>query len=242
MTVHPTLTEKLLGQPKVWLVTGVAGFIGSNLLETLLRLDQKVIGLDNFATGSSRNFEQVRALVGPEKWGNFRHILGDILEPAACQRASQGADYVLHQAALGSVPRSIAHPLDAHANNVTGFLNLLIAARDHGVRRLVYASSSAVYGDHPGLPKVEDKIGQCLSPYAATKRANELYAETFARCYNLQTMGLRYFNVFEPTSSRPPRRNPKRSTRFITSPCAPGPLSISSSTCCALNFCLSAPI
>jgi len=198
MTVHPTLTEKLLGQPKVWLVTGVAGFIGSNLLETLLRLDQKVIGLDNFATGSSRNFEQVRALVGPEKWGNFRHILGDILEPAACQRASQGADYVLHQAALGSVPRSIAHPLDAHANNVTGFLNLLIAARDHGVRRLVYASSSAVYGDHPGLPKVEDKIGQCLSPYAATKRANELYAETFARCYNLQTMGLRYFNVFGP--------------------------------------------
>lgn len=198
VNAYEHLKKQMLAEPKVWLVTGVAGFIGSNLLEALLRLDQRVVGLDNYATGSRHNLEQVRELVGPGKWKNFRQIDGDIRDPDTCQRASQGVNYVLHQAALGSVPRSIANPADFHASNVTGFLNVLVAARDSGTKRLVYASSSAVYGDHPELPKVEDKIGRCLSPYAATKRANELYAEVFAGCYQMETIGLRYFNVFGP--------------------------------------------
>ncbi|HYG34532.1 MAG TPA: NAD-dependent epimerase/dehydratase family protein, partial [Clostridia bacterium] len=198
LSAYQALTKRLGTEPKIWLVTGVAGFIGSNLLESLLRLDQRVIGLDNFATGSKRNLEQVKELVGPERWANFKFIDGDIRDLDTCRHAAQGSDYVLHQAALGSVPRSIEKPDESHAANVTGFLNVLMAARDSGVGRFVYASSSAVYGDHPGLPKVEDQIGGCLSPYAATKRANELYAEVFTRCYGIETVGLRYFNVFGP--------------------------------------------
>jgi UDP-N-acetylglucosamine 4-epimerase len=192
------LTQRLRSQPRLWLVTGSAGFIGSNLLETLLRLDQMVVGLDNYATGSHGNLDQVRELVGPERWQHFLMIDGDIRDLNTCRRASHGVDYILHQAALGSVPRSLANPGDSHATNVTGFLNMLLAARDCGVKRFVYASSSSVYGDHPALPKVEEVIGQCLSPYAATKRANELYADVFGRCYGLSTIGLRYFNVFGP--------------------------------------------
>ncbi|MEY2429373.1 MAG: UDP-N-acetylglucosamine/UDP-N-acetylgalactosamine 4-epimerase [Verrucomicrobiota bacterium] len=198
MKAFQDLTELWLGQSRVWLVTGSAGFIGSNLLEALLRLDQRVIGLDNYATGFQLNLEEVRELVGPKKWKNFAQIEGDIRDLDTCRRVCQGVDFVLHQAALGSVPRSIAEPGDSHASNVTGFLNMLVAARDNGVKRFVYASSSSVYGDHPGLPKVEHKLGKCLSPYAATKRANELYAAVFAQCYGLETIGLRYFNVFGP--------------------------------------------
>ena len=198
MSAYENLKQQMLAEPKVWLVTGEAGFIGSNLLEALLRLAQRVVGLDNYSTGSRHNLEQVRELVGPDLWKNFRQMDGDIRDPDTCQRACKGVNYVLHQAALGSVPRSIANPADAHANNVTGFLNMLVAARDSGAKRLVYASSSSVYGDHPELPKVEDKIGRCLSPYAVTKRADELYADVFARCYGLETVGLRYFNVFGP--------------------------------------------
>jgi UDP-N-acetylglucosamine 4-epimerase len=198
MTDYQILSDRLLAGPKVWLVTGVAGFIGSNLLEALLRLDQRVIGLDNYATGSRRNLEQVQDLVGPERWRNFLRIDGDIRDLDTCQRASQGVDYVLHQAALASVPRSIATPDDSHASNVTGFLNVLLAMRDNGVKRVVFASSSSVYGDHAALPQAERNLGRCLSPYAMTKRADELYADVFARCYGLETVGLRYFNVFGP--------------------------------------------
>jgi UDP-N-acetylglucosamine 4-epimerase len=198
MNAYENLKQQMQAEPKVWLVTGMAGFIGSNLLEALLHLNQRVVGLDNYATGSRHNLEQVRDLVGPDQWRNFRQFDGDIRDVETCQRACQGVNYVLHQAALGSVPRSLANPADSHASNVTGFLNILLAARDNGVKRMVYASSSSVYGDHPQLPKVEDKIGHCLSPYAVTKRANELYAEVFARCYGMETVGLRYFNVFGP--------------------------------------------
>lgn len=198
MNAYENLKQEMLAEPKVWLVTGAAGFIGSNLLEALLRLNQRVVGLDNYATGSRQNLEQVRELVGPARWNKFQQIEGDTRDLDTCKQASQGVNYVLHQAALGSVPRSLANPADSHASNVTGFLNVLLAARDNGVKRLVYASSSSVYGDHPQLPKVEHLIGRCLSPYALTKRANELYAEVFARCYGLETMGLRYFNVFGP--------------------------------------------
>jgi UDP-N-acetylglucosamine 4-epimerase len=198
MTTYEQLTKRLSGKPKLWLVTGCAGFIGSNLLEALLRLDQMVVGLDNFATGSRGNLEQVRELVGPERWQHFLVIDGDIRDLRTCKRASHGVDYILHQAALGSVPRSLENPGDSHATNVTGFMNMLLAARDCGVKRFVYASSSSVYGDHPALPKVEAVIGRCLSPYAVTKRTNELYADVFAQCYGLSTIGLRYFNVFGP--------------------------------------------
>lgn len=183
---------------RTWLVTGVAGFIGSNLLEALLRLGQRVVGLDNFATGHRSNLTEVEALVGPEAWSRFRFIEGDIRSLDDCAAACAGADVVLHQAALGSVPRSIADPLATHATNVTGFLNMLVAARDAKVKRFVYAASSAAYGDHPGLPKVEELIGRPLSPYGAGKHMNELYADVFGRCYGLSTMGLRYFNVFGP--------------------------------------------
>jgi UDP-N-acetylglucosamine 4-epimerase len=179
-----------------WLVTGVAGFIGSNLLETLLAHGQDVTGLDNFSTGHRHNLDEVRDSVTPEQWARFRMIEGDIRDPQTCVEACTGADLVLHQAALGSVPRSIVDPLLTNANNVTGFLNMLVAAKDCGVRRFVYAASSSTYGDHPGLPKVEDTIGKPLSPYAVTKYVNELYADVFLRTYGLDSVGLRYFNVF----------------------------------------------
>jgi UDP-N-acetylglucosamine 4-epimerase len=196
MTHYEELLQRLPEEPKTWLVTGVAGFIGSNLLESLLKLDQRVLGLDNFATGFERNLEEVRRLVEPVQWDRFTFIEGDICELPDCRRACEGVDYVLHEAALGSVPRSLADPIATNAANVTGFVNMLVAARDASVRRIVYAASSSTYGDHPGLPKVEDAIGRSLSPYAVTKYVNEIYADVFARCYGIETIGLRYFNVF----------------------------------------------
>jgi len=181
-----------------WLITGVAGFIGSNLLEHLLVLDQNVVGLDNFATGHKRNLDEVKSLVSRERWANFRFIEGDIRDMETCRNACQNVDFVLHQAALGSVPRSIEDPLTTNAANITGFLNMLVAARDAGAKRFVYAASSSTYGDHPALPKVEDVIGKPLSPYAVTKYVNELYSDVFARTYGFQSIGLRYFNVFGP--------------------------------------------
>jgi len=189
---------ELMASPKVWVVTGAAGFIGSNLLETLLRLNQKVVGLDNFSTGHPGNLAQVQTAVGPARWKNFTWIEGDIQDAAACREAVEGADYVLHQAALGSVPRSMAQPTETNASNVTGFLNMLWAAREAGIQRFVYASSSSVYGDAATLPQVEENIGNCVSPYAVSKRVNELYAGVFAKCYAMQCIGLRYFNVFGP--------------------------------------------
>ena len=190
------VAAKLREQPLTWLVTGSAGFIGSHLVEALLRLDQQVLGLDNFATGYRRNLDEVEAAVGTARWRRHRFVEADIADPAACRDACLGIDIVLHEAALGSVPRSIEDPLRTHAANATGFLNLLVAARDAGVKRFVYAASSSTYGDHPGLPKVEDVIGAPLSPYAVTKYLNELYAGVFGRCYGTETVGLRYFNVF----------------------------------------------
>lgn len=188
-----------LGQHRFrWLVTGVAGFIGSNLLEALLKAGQQVVGLDNFATGHAHNLDQVRSLVGEVRWAEFRFIEGDISDLGACREACEGVDYVLHQAALGSVPRSIEDPLLTNQSNITGFLNMLVASRDAGVKRFVYAASSSTYGDHPGLPKVEEAIGRPLSPYAVTKYVNELYADVFARCYGFDSIGLRYFNIFGP--------------------------------------------
>ncbi len=197
-TAYGVVQDQLRAQAQTWLVTGVAGFIGSHLLETLLGLGQRVVGLDNFATGHRHNLDAVHGLVGDQAWARFDFIEGDIRQLADCQRACAGVDRVLHQAALGSVPRSIADPITTNAANVTGFLNMLVAARDAGVRRFVYAASSSTYGDHPGLPKVEDVIGRPLSPYAVTKYVNELYAEVFARNYGLDSIGLRYFNVFGP--------------------------------------------
>ncbi len=196
MSRFHSICETLQSTPKTWLVTGVAGFIGSNLLETLLKLDQRVIGLDNFATGHQHNLDEVKSLVTPEQWARFSFISGDIRVLSDCQQACTGVDYVLHQAALGSVPRSIADPILTNASNIDGFLNMLVAARDAGVQSFTYAASSSTYGDHPGLPKVEDVIGKPLSPYAVTKYVNELYADVFSRCYGFQTIGLRYFNVF----------------------------------------------
>ncbi len=181
-----------------WLITGVAGFIGSNLLETLLRAGQQVTGLDNFMTGYRDNLEQVRAQVPKEAWERFRFVEGDIRCLAACKDACAGVDFVLHQAALGSVGRSIADPILTSDINMIGFLNVLVAARDARVKRLVYAASSATYGDHPDLPKVEERIGRPLSPYALTKHVNEVYAEMFSRCYHTESIGLRYFNIFGP--------------------------------------------
>ena len=198
MTAYEKLTTDLKSSPKTWLVTGAAGFIGSNIIETLLKLGQKVVGLDNFATGNKKNLDEAKRLVGPSRWKNFKFIEGDIGHWDTCRRACRRVDYVSHQAALGSVPRSIEEPLTANENNITGFLNMLVAARDNEVKRFVYASSSAIYGDHPGMPKVENAIGAPLSPYAVTKYVNELYANVFARCYGTQTIGLRYFNVFGP--------------------------------------------
>ncbi len=195
---YESLQARLREQPRRWLVTGVAGFIGSHLMEHLLKLDQTVAGLDNFATGSRRNLSDVLALVTKEQAARFTFHEGDIRDPEACARACAGADAVLHQAALGSVPRSIKDPFHTHDVNLSGFVRVLDAARAAGVKRIVYASSSSVYGDHPALPKVEETIGNPLSPYAVTKLGNELYANTFGRCYGLELMGLRYFNVFGP--------------------------------------------
>ncbi|WP_310564795.1 SDR family oxidoreductase [Hydrogenophaga sp.] len=202
-TRYQALCQQLQAQPRTWLVTGVAGFIGSHLLETLLKLDQHVVGLDNFATGHRRNLCEVQSLVSPLQWGRFDFIEGDIRNPVDCQRACDGIDHVLHQAALGSVPRSLADPVTTNATNIDGFLNMLVAARDAQVASFTYAASSSTYGDHPALPKVEDAIGRPLSPYAVTKYVNELYADVFARSYGFHTIGLRYFNVFGP------RQDPK---------------------------------
>ncbi|PRC93523.1 NAD-dependent epimerase/dehydratase family protein [Solimicrobium silvestre] len=198
MTTYHEVQQKLKQQQSCWLITGVAGFIGSNLLETLLKLNQKVVGLDNFSTGYQHNLDQVRELVGSSAWSNFTFIKGDICNLNDCQQACAGVDYVLHHAALGSVPRSIEDPLLTNASNVTGYINMLVAARDHQVKRFVYAASSSTYGDHPDLPKVESVIGKPLSPYAVTKYVNELYADVFQRCYGISSIGLRYFNVFGP--------------------------------------------
>jgi len=227
MTKYEQLEKQLASEPHTWLITGVAGFIGSNLLETLLKLGQRVVGLDSFVTGYQRNLDEVQALVSAEQWQNFSFIKGDIRNLEDCRSAmifhsetgasaplfrgnalaaslsstaepSFPVEYVLHQAALGSVPRSVADPIVTNDTNINGFLNMLVAARDAGVKRFVYAASSSTYGDHPGLPKVEDQIGKPLSPYAVTKYVNELYADVFARTYGFNAIGLRYFNVFGP--------------------------------------------
>ena len=196
MTSYSQLLKLLAVEPKTWLVTGVAGFIGSNLLEHLLRLNQRVVGLDNFSTGHRHNLDEVEKLVSPEQWGGFRFIHGDIRNVEDCRKACKGVDYVLHQAALGSVPRSVKDPITTNETNIDGFLNLLVAARDAEVKSFTYAASSSTYGDHPALPKVEENIGRPLSPYAVTKYVNELYSDVFARAYGFKSIGLRYFNVF----------------------------------------------
>ncbi|WP_213462747.1 NAD-dependent epimerase/dehydratase family protein [Thiocapsa sp.] len=198
MTRFDSVQRALRESPRSWLITGVAGFIGSNLLETLLGLDQTVVGLDNFATGHQHNLDDVQTLVTAAQWNRFSFIEGDIRNLADCRQACARVDDVLHQAALGSVPRSLEDPITTNATNIDGFLNMLVAARDAGAKRIVYAASSSTYGDHPGLPKQEDVIGKPLSPYAVTKVVNELYADVFARAYGLDSIGLRYFNVFGP--------------------------------------------
>ncbi|MES2072246.1 MAG: NAD-dependent epimerase/dehydratase family protein [Pseudomonadota bacterium] len=198
MTKYQEIQQHLRTRQYRWLITGVAGFIGSNLLETLLKLNQSVVGLDNFSAGHQHNLDQVRELVGESAWRNFSFIEGDIRQLDDCQRACEGVDYVLHHAALGSVPRSIEDPILSNESNVTGYVNMLVAARDHKIKRFVYAASSSTYGDHPDLPKVETVIGKPLSPYAVTKYVNELYADVFHRCYGIDSIGLRYFNVFGP--------------------------------------------
>jgi len=190
------LAQRLASRERHWLLTGSAGFIGSHLLEALLSGGQRVTSLDDFSTGHQANLDAVRQAVGEAAWARHRFIEGDIADPDVCQRACAGVRIVLHQAALGSVPRSLADPLATNAANITGFLNMLQAAREAGVRRFVYAASSSTYGDSPVLPKVEDQIGRPLSPYAVTKYVNELYADVFARAYGMQIIGLRYFNVF----------------------------------------------
>jgi len=196
MSTYQNLIYFLKETQKTWLITGTAGFIGSNLLEHLLKLNQNVIGLDNFATGHQHNLGEVQSLVTPEQWSRFTFIEGDIRNQDDCAKACEGVDYVLHQAALGSVPRSINDPITTNAANITGFLNMLVAARDASVKSFTYAASSSTYGDHPALPKVEENIGKPLSPYAVTKYVNELYADVFATTYGFKTIGLRYFNVF----------------------------------------------
>lgn len=198
MTQYDQLQQKLQAQPKTWLVTGAAGFIGSNLVEKLLKLNQDVIGLDNLSTGYRRNLTAVAELVSDEQYRRFEFVEADVCNFEICQAACKGVDYVLHQAALGSVPRSVEDPLTTHHSNATGFLNMLVAAREAGVAGFVYASSSSVYGDHPELPKQEDNVGDVLSPYAATKKFAEIYADVFAKTYGFRSIGLRYFNVFGP--------------------------------------------
>ncbi len=195
---YQSLIKTLTAKPQNWLVTGCAGFIGSNLLETLLKMGQKVTGLDNFSTGYQHNLDQVQASVSPSEWEQFELITGDIRDLEVCRAACEKKDMVLHQAALGSVPRSITDPVTTNETNITGFLHMLVAARDAGVKTFVYAASSSTYGDHPNLPKQEDIIGNPLSPYAVTKYVNELYAKVFSSTYDMRTIGLRYFNVFGP--------------------------------------------
>lgn len=203
MTAYEAAKSALLAEPRIWLVTGVAGFIGSNLLEALLKLNQRVVGLDNFSTGRLSNLEEVRGLVSPDQWARFRFIEGDVCNFSQGSDVCRGVDYVLHQAALGSVPRSIADPLRSNQSNIVGFLNMIVAARDAKVKRFVFAGSSSTYGDHPDLPKIEARIGKPMSPYAVTKLVNELYAEVFEKAYGFRSIGLRYFNVFGP------RQNPE---------------------------------
>jgi UDP-N-acetylglucosamine 4-epimerase len=195
---YESILKKLAVEEHTWLITGVAGFIGSNLLEALLKSNQQVVGLDNYSTGFQHNLEEVRSTVSADQWKKFRFIEGDIRNIDDCLKACDGVDYVFHEAALGSVPRSILDPITTNAVNISGFLNILIAARDSGVKRIVYAASSSTYGDHTGLPKIEGTIGNPLSPYAVTKLANELYANVFAKSYQMELIGLRYFNVFGP--------------------------------------------
>ncbi|MDS1138803.1 SDR family oxidoreductase [Pusillimonas sp. SM2304] len=195
-TRYQEVTASLQTEPKVWLVTGCAGFIGSNLLEALLLMGQKVVGLDNFATGHRYNLDEVQKAVSAEQWANFTFHEGDIRDADTCRQAVKGVNHVLHQAALGSVPRSLKDPVTTNSVNIDGFLNMLVAARDEEVQSFVYAASSSTYGDHEALPKVEDRIGRPLSPYAVTKYVNELYADVFTRAYGFGSVGLRYFNVF----------------------------------------------
>jgi UDP-N-acetylglucosamine/UDP-N-acetylgalactosamine 4-epimerase len=196
MNQYNKIKKELLNNQKTWLITGVAGFIGSNLLEELLNLNQKVIGIDNFSTGNKKNIDAVKLSIQDKLWSNFEFIDGDIKNLADCVKACKGSDFVLHQAALGSVPRSINNPILTNENNITGFLNMLCAARDEGVKNFVFAASSSTYGDHPALPKIEENIGKPLSPYAVTKYVNELYADVFHKTYGFPSIGLRYFNVF----------------------------------------------
>jgi UDP-N-acetylglucosamine 4-epimerase len=198
MNFYEETKSRLKSRPRIWVITGVAGFIGSNLLLELLRSGQRVVGVDNLSTGYLCNLDEVRDAVTAEQWERFTWVEGDVTDRGICQRVCTGAEVVLHQAALGSVPRSIDHPDVTNHHNVTGFLTMLLAAKNSGIERFVYASSSAVYGDHPGLPKVEDLVGECLSPYAVSKKVTELYASVFARCYGIDCVGLRYFNVFGP--------------------------------------------
>jgi UDP-N-acetylglucosamine/UDP-N-acetyl-alpha-D-glucosaminouronate 4-epimerase len=196
--VYHEVQQRIRNRPRTWLVTGAAGFIGSHLLESLLKLDQRVIGLDNFSLGSRDNLAAVGNAVTENQWRNFRFIEGDIRSPETCRHACRAVNVVLHQAALGSVPRSVADPIGTHDTNITGFLNMLVAAHGAGVSRFVYAGSSAVYGDHHAPLMIEPETGRPLSPYAVTKRVDEIYADVFARCYGFDSIGLRYFNVFGP--------------------------------------------
>lgn len=196
MSKYEEVKQGLLNEPMTWLVTGAAGFIGSNLVEALLLLNQNVVGMDNFSTGHQHNLDEVKSEVSHKQWQRFQFIEGDVRDHRMCENALEGVDYVLHQAALGSVPRSIADPITSNASNVTGFLNMLQAAKEAEVKSFTYAASSSTYGDHSALPKVEENIGNPLSPYAVTKYVNELYAGVYARTYGFKSIGLRYFNVF----------------------------------------------
>lgn len=198
MSIYQETQNRLHNAPQRWVITGAAGFIASNILEHLLRLGQQVTGLDNLSTGNKANLEEVKRTLGSEKWSNFHFVEGDIRNGETCGQVCKNADIVLHLAALGSVPQSIDDPLLTNASNVTGFLNMLVAARTQGVKRFVYSSSCAVYGDDPRLPKIETQLGRSLSPYATSKLMNELYAEVCGTCYRQQSVGLRYFNVFGP--------------------------------------------
>lgn len=196
MNNYLEIQESLLSNKHKWLITGVAGFIGSNLLEKLLKLNQSVVGLDNFSTGHQHNLDEVKKIVSEKQWNNFKFIEGDITNLDDCNKAVLEIDYVLHQAALGSVPRSIANPIATNNANINGFINILNSSKDANVKRFVFAASSSTYGDHPALPKKEDIIGKPLSPYAITKLVNEMYADMFYSCYGFEYVGLRYFNVF----------------------------------------------
>lgn len=233
---YVNIMDQLKHDSHTWLITGVAGFIGSNLLESLLKMDQKVIGLDNFSTGLRENLDDVRALVTEEQWRRFEFIEGDIRDLTVCKQACFGVDYVLHQAALGSVPRSIEDPIATNANNIDGFLNILLASTQEGVKKFIYAASSSTYGDSKELPKVEDKIGKPLSPYAVTKYVNELYANVFSRNYGIKTIGLRYFNVFGK------RQNPNGSysaviPRWIITMANNGAITINGDGSTTRDFC-----